>query len=316
MSIDQHTIFWSEGSRLDRVLARIFVRFGAALGRSSSAAKSIPEYEFLDAQKIKADRVTIELSNTAAFHDQYHAPGTSGSDLRKIIINDTSRITPLTGEPSVMLAQRAADTDEAIDLLHIRQTSLDAIDAKARKLGLASVSLSPESTPQASLPTPLSAASSHLERRFKFYALVALLIGIWGLLSALNSKAETRLAAITVSEAVLRTQLLERRSQERDLGALGELAQLNPETLSPQGTLQQIARMTQAFPDSAWWTEFDLGSGVARITGQSSNAGETLSALTAALPSDDVAFDAAVADTDDDKQSFVIRIAPEARNVD
>ena len=316
MSVDQHTIFWSEGARIDRVLAHIFKRLRTATGRRVSQPKIIPEEEFLETKKIKATRVTIELPSTTAFYDQYLAPGTSQSDLRKIITNDTSRISPLTDQPSIMLAQRAVDANEAIDLLHIRQSSLDAIDEKARKLGLVSVSISPQSAPQTSLPTAISASSLHIERRFKFYALVALLVGTWGLLTALNSKAEERLASITSSEAILRVQLLERRSQERDLGALGELAQMNPEALSPQGTLQRITQLTSAFPTTAWWSEFDLDSGVARVTGQSTNAGETLSAVTAALPSEDVAFDSAVADIDDEKQSFVIRIAAEPRNHD
>ena len=312
MPMSPPLIVWADGSNTERLLARIASRVRKALRRADEQIMHLSENEFLTAAKIKSGAVQIELPPSKVFHDTYTAKNASSGELRKILSHDLTRISPITEGASVIAAISGANAS----LLHVRSETLQAINNKASELNLVRVMLTSAHQPNQALPTPATIKQAGREHKAGLIAFLALLAGACALISVLNMRTSDRLEALEKNEQLLRARLLEKRTHERELSALGTFAQLKPQTMSPQAILARMEILTKATPKSSWWNEFRLTAGTAKITGRSDNAGTVLSALSESIPDMHAQFDSSVSDTQDGQQAYIIRLDPRERTND
>lgn len=307
----QGPLVWIDGKPLDRVLQRLGDRVSRALGRSKPKADTLSETEYLALEKAGSASIDVVLPRSTAFYDSFGLPDARADDLSRIVANDITRLAPLPDPHATVLASRHGPQKNSISLVHIRADRLQRIEEKAAQLGLLSVSACPEDAPSAiRLPTPATSQRIVRERRWYAIAGILILIALWSLLATFNFRAQALRADLEANEQVLRTQLLERRTREREIGALGQLAQLNPERRSPMGRLAQLEALVVATPKPTWWKEITLDGTKTALVAQSRNAGETLYELTNALSHMDVQFASAVSETAEGQQSFKLNLVP------
>lgn len=301
-------VIWPDGNLLDRIVAAIVTRVGRITGRSGEAPISIACEDFLAVDTRPAARVNIVLSRRDAFVQQFNGRSASAGDLRKIVANEANRLSPVLNEDMVLLARGAEDAPGQVDLVHVRTADMEAIETKARDLGLASVSVSPDDAPNLVFASPAVLSQTHRERRLWTFALLAMIAAMTLALAGLGHGLSVAASLAQAREAVLRADLLERREAEREIGALGALAALKPENRTSAARLEMLARLNKETPQAAWWTGIEISGSNIRLTGLTDNAASILTALTAAFPDQSVRFDETVSDTPDGKQKFVILI--------
>lgn len=301
-------VIWPDGNLMDRIVAAIFTRVGRITGRSGEAPISIAHEDFLAADTRPAPRVNIVLSRRDAFVQQFNGRSASAGDLRKIVANEANRLSPVLNQDMVLLARGAEDAPGQVDLVHVRTADMEAIETKARDLGLASISVSPDDAPHLVFASPSALSQTHRERRLWTFALLAMVAGMTLALAGLGHGLSAAAGLAEAREAVLRADLLERREAEREIGALGALAALKPENRTSAARLEMLARLNRETPQAAWWTSIEISGSDIRLTGLTDNAASILTALTAAFPDQSVRFDETVSDTPDGKQKFVILV--------
>ncbi|ABI77347.1 pilN family protein [Hyphomonas neptunium ATCC 15444] len=300
-------VIWPNGDALDQIIGWGLNRL-TRNGRRKSTDTVMSITEFLAASARPSAHVTVWLSRREAFVQTFNGRSASAGDLRKIVANEAGRLSPARNADMVMLARVSSSDRGRVDLVHVRTTDLDAIESKARKLGIASVSLSPEDTPDLTFPSPATLSQTHRERRLWTIALLALIGSLTLALAGLGHGLSEAAKLAETREAALRSELLQRREAEREIGALGALAALKPEARTPPARLEMLARLNEHTPQTAWWTGMDMTGTEIRLTGLSDNAAAVLTALTSAFPDQTVRFEETVADTPEGKQKFVILI--------
>lgn len=301
-------ITWPFGSLADRVISAISDRFGRLTGRSDSVVTHISREDFFGSAKRPGTHVSVRLSRQDAFVQKFNGRATSSGDLKKIVENEAQRLCPVLAGDMILLAHPARDASGEVDLVHVRASDMEEIEAKARALGLASVSLSAEDAPELIFSSPSSLIRTHREHRLWAIALLAVIASMMLALAGLEHSLGQAAELASEREALLRAELLERRETEREIGALGAIAGLSPDARSPAGRLSSLAELNEKTPQSAWWIRAEMTGTRTRLTGLSDNAATVLNTLTEALPNKSIRFDETVSDTAEGKQKFVIQI--------
>ncbi|QSR23094.1 hypothetical protein [Hyphomonas sp. KY3] len=299
---------WPTQGLVDRLLAGIGHRLNL-LTRRPHPVRHIPQHEFETLTQTPGPDICVTLPGSIAFAQSFNGRTRSDAELRKITANELARLSPLDPASCRTLAVRDAGSDNGVCLLHIRQDRLDGLEAQAGRLGIHHLFLASEAHPDWSFAAPASVSFKRRDRYLTALSLSAIIAGAALFLASAEHHLTDRLAESRAREAGLRAELLSRREQERETGALGELAALSPAQLAPGGRLTFLSNLSAAMPETAWWKRVELNGRVARITGEANSAPDALKALSSAFPEHRVRFDEAVSDTQDGKQAFVIEIA-------
>lgn len=299
---------WPTQGIVDGILSGMGHRLNL-LTRRPPPVRHIPYEEFETLTQAPGPDICVTLPRSIAFVQSFNGRTRSDSELRKITANELTRLSPLDPAGCSTLAARDASSPNGVCLLHIRQDRLVGIETQADRLGIHQLFLASEAHPDWRFAAPASLSLKRRDRYLTALSLSALIASAALFLTSAEHHLSDRLAESRAREAGLRAELLSRREQERETGALGELAALSPPQLAPGGRLTFLSNLSAAMPDTAWWKRVELNGRAARITGEADSAPDTLKALSSAFPEHRVRFDETVSDTQNGKQIFVIEIA-------
>lgn len=299
------TVFHSDEGLIDRFVRRGF-RSLAALRRRASEAEQYMYRQDDPVPASRTGRLTLIVPRSAGFQDQLCVPGAKKADLQRIAEHERARLSPQPAENLVLLTR--PDQDGGLNLLHLRASDLEDLEDQARRAHITELSLASEDAPDRLFETPNTSRAGRTRRALWLIAVAALLLGMWTALTAWQTLLEEHVISIEMQEAKLRSLLLARTDQERDLGALGELAALSPQQRSPQGRLEWLAALNSATPDGAWWKEIELSGHSALIRLEAESAASVLETFERSFPDDRVGYEGTLADTEAGNQSFQIAI--------
>lgn len=307
MSVDRRIFDWQSRSVFDRLTDYVSGLRPLRVPASEADTQEVRLDAFLALADRPVSPVVIRLTDEEAYGHTFDGRTGNLADLRKISANLVYRLSPLSVGDETVLARASALQPGLIDLLHIRTNTLDGIQQKARALGTETTYLETEDGTQGwFLPDHL--ALRRLEARLRLGAFAALILGLVCLLTGAQNWLDRSLDNALVQEISLRTETARRDATEREIGALGRLAQLRIEDRMPAARLGLLAHLTASTPDTAYWTSLEADPFTIRLGGSSANAAVTLSALSAAYPEQTVRFDQPVSMRADGSQGFVIVI--------
>ena len=302
------TFHWAKGSMIDQIIAGSLWRFSHIFGRRQPRGATVAYTDFLTMEKSPASHVTIRLLNGDAFWQEFDGRASADSDLSKITKNNADKLCPVAGESVTTIAAPKLGAPGRVNLIQIRSNVLEQIETQSLKLGIASISLAPESSEDVPLLTPASDLQDRRERRLLVVGWLFVLAGLTGALIGEERGLSGYAESTRTQEARLRSDLLVRSESERKIGALEALAATSPDKQTANGRLNTLADIAKNTPASAWWTRIELSGTIIRLTGTGQNAGDVLRSLSAAYPQSNVRFAQTVSDTADGNQTFVIEI--------
>ncbi|MBO6689400.1 MAG: hypothetical protein JJ919_13050 [Henriciella sp.] len=310
MSIERQTIIWPAGSRIERSLAYLFGVLASAFGANSTNAERIDFDEFQALKRYKSRDLCVQVPLNLAYAGRFETRTASIGAQTKIFAHEVSAQTPLQADDARVVVQKNTQRSTEVQFLELREETLQALENQAQKLGIENLYLSSDAQPELQIPHPYKASQRHLERKSLTLGLALCVAGLWSLISVLETRAEDALSVVAAEESQLRSVLLERVDENRELSALGQLATIHPEERSPQGRLQSLSDIATATNDSTWWQYIELDDLTLRLTGRSESASASLTAVSNAFSGYEVSFADAVADTPDGDQIFTLEIRP------
>lgn len=310
MSIERQTIIWPAGSRIERSLAYLFGVLASAFGENSGKSERIDFDEFQALKRCKSRELCVQLPLNLAYAGSFETRTASIDAQTKIFAHEVSAQTPLQSDDARVIVQKKTQRSTEVEFLELRQETLEALEIHAQKLGIENLYISSDAKPELQIPHPYKASQRQLERKSLTLGLALCVAGLWSLISVLETRAENALSVVAAEESRLRSVLLERVDENRELSALGQLATIHPEARSPQGRLQSLSDIATATTDSTWWQYIELDDLTLRLTGRSESASASLTAVSNAFSGYEVSFADAVADTPDGDQIFTLEIRP------
>lgn len=299
-------ILWQTPSRFERVIGFVLQGPGKAAAARQDA-EPIPLDDFLSLENKPEQNAQIRLGKSHAYVHEFDGKSVSAADLKKIAANELRRLTPLVDGDETILARQAQGRPNVIEFLHVRNELIDTIESRSRALGLADFRLVPEAGSPAWTPPSQHLAQTR-ETRLMAVALCCLVASVFAFLAGADTWLARSNETALQQERQLRAQLMEREASERETGALGRIASMQPDRRSPSGRLSALAALTENTPQNAWWSEVELNGTAIRLTGNARNAAETLTVLTNAYPDQSVRFTQPVSTRPDGREGFVITI--------
>lgn len=301
------TIVWRTKSTLDRITARAASRMKATLAFGTTKSKRLSLDEFLALERGRPAEIVIELRRHEAFHDVYETPLKSERDLQKLFINEVSRVSPLSDCDVTVLPIKSIRPG-ALSVLQMRTQTLRDLEDHALSIGASKITLSAEDQLDERFEIPLQIRQSRLSRSISAIAMGLFLCGAWIGSSSLANQRENIAEQWALQELALRRQVSSLNEISAEAQAYENFSQLRPVQTSPQGTLERLARLTEATPNSAWWTKVSLSAGVLQVSAVSADAGSTLQSISEAFADHTVEFEGSVSELRDGKQSFTLEI--------
>ncbi|MCH9752463.1 MAG: hypothetical protein K0U61_09635 [Alphaproteobacteria bacterium] len=311
MSIKGRAIIWPAGSRIERGLAYVFGALASAFGANRGKQERISFEEFERMTRCKSSNVCVQLPLDLAYTGSFETRTTSTDAQAKIFAHEAFAQTPLESDDACVIVQKNRQLSTQVQFLQVRNETLQELENQAGRLGIENLYLSSDAQPARCMPHPGQAAQRHLERKSLTLGLALCVAGLWSVMSVLESRAENTLSLVAEEESRLRSVLLARVDENRELSALGQLAAINPEARSPQGRLQTLSDITTSTTDGTWWQHIELDDMTLRLTGRSESASASLTAVSSAFSGYEVQFADAVADAQDGDQVFTLEIRPE-----
>lgn len=302
---------WQTPSRADRLLAFILRGQDPEQDRPGTA-EPIALDDYLSLSGKQRHDLRIHLKRTEAYSHSFDGKSPNTADLKKIAKNELRRLSPLAGEPELVLARQAQDGSGMIEFLHIRESLIDRIEVQSGALGLAGFELVPEGSGHAWRPPSFAAAHAR-ETRLMAASIACLVASVFIFLAGAGAWLDRANASALKRESEVRAALMEREAAERETGALGFIASLRPEFRTPASRLSALATLTDNTPAGAWWSAVELDGDSIRVSGYSQNAAGTLAALAGAYPDRVVRFEQPVSPRPDGTESFLISLEWKAR---
>ena len=284
--IQKPALIWTVPNLFDDVIDWTSTRLHAALG----GKRKQPE--------------TIELTDEQAWQTEFSAPVKTASDLKAALLQTLPTLSPIPLDQAVFYASPTGDTS-SVNLLVLR-TEIDADFQKSDPHA--------DGFSKGGQVFRFKREMDQTRRRAGLAAgllLGSLLLADFGL-GRLNTQSEARLAELRGEERTIRAEMKNRTDAARQQTALERFMASEPERLTPSARLNLLNQLSEATPDSTYWTELGIAENFVRIEARSLDAARDLATTQEALSTWTISLDGPISAVEDNRQSMTLRLQPAA----